>query len=57
VRRLVSQAAAREVGFLAVEVGAGQAGAVEALARGAGFARTARRADLAAIERVVVAWS
>jgi release factor glutamine methyltransferase len=57
VRRLVEQAAARgAVGFLAVEVGAGQAGAVEALARAAGFARVERRRDLAGIERVVVAW-
>jgi release factor glutamine methyltransferase len=57
VSRLVEQAVARgAVGFLAVEVGAGQAGAVEALARAAGFARVERRRDLAGIERVVVAW-
>jgi release factor glutamine methyltransferase len=56
VRRLVAQAGEREAAFLAVEVGAGQALAVEDLARGAGFGRTERRADLAGIERVVVAW-
>jgi methylase of polypeptide subunit release factors len=41
---------------LAVEVGAGQSDAVEAMAREAGFGRTERRADLAGIERVVLAW-
>ena len=56
VRRLVAQAAERGADFLAVEVGAGQALAVEELARAAGFERTARRADLAGIERVVAAW-
>jgi release factor glutamine methyltransferase len=56
VRRLVEQAGRRGVGFLALEVGAGQAPEVEALARAAGFARTARRPDLAGIDRVVVAW-
>ena len=39
-----------------LEVGAGQALAVEELARAAGFARTERRADLAGIDRVVAAW-
>jgi release factor glutamine methyltransferase len=56
LRRLVPAAAARGAAVLAVELGAAQAGAVEALARAAGFARTERRADLAGIERVVVAW-
>jgi release factor glutamine methyltransferase len=56
VRRLVAQAGELEASFLAVEVGAGQALAVEELARAAGFGRTERRADLAGIDRVVVAW-
>jgi release factor glutamine methyltransferase len=56
LRRLVPAAAARGAGVLAVELGAGHAGAVQALARDAGFARTERRADLAGIDRVVVAW-
>jgi release factor glutamine methyltransferase len=56
LRRLVPAAAARGAGVLAIELGAGQAAAVEALAREAGFKRTERRADLAGIDRVVVAW-
>jgi release factor glutamine methyltransferase len=56
VRRLVAQAAEREAAFLALEVGDGQALAVEELVRAAGFARTERRADLAGIDRVVAAW-
>ena len=56
VRRLVAQAGERGAAFLALEVGAGQALAVEELARAAGFGRTERRADLAGIERVVAAW-
>jgi release factor glutamine methyltransferase len=56
VRRLVTQAGERGAAFLALEVGAGQALAVEELARAAGFGRTERRADLAGIERVVAAW-
>ena len=56
VRRLVAQAGERGAAFLALEVGAGQALAVEQLARAAGFGRTERRADLAGIERVVAAW-
>jgi release factor glutamine methyltransferase len=56
VRRLVAQAAERGAELLAVEVGAGQAVAVEELAHAAGFARTERRADLAGIDRVVIAW-
>jgi release factor glutamine methyltransferase len=56
LRRLVPAAAARGADVLAVEVGAGQAGAVHALARDAGFGRTEPRADLAGVDRVVVAW-
>ena len=56
VRRLVAQAGEHGAAFLALEVGAGQAIAVEELARAAGFARTERRADLAGIDRVVAAW-
>jgi release factor glutamine methyltransferase len=53
IRRLVERAASAET--LAVEVGAGQADAVADLARAAGFTTAAKRADLAGIERVVVA--
>jgi release factor glutamine methyltransferase len=56
LRRLVPAAAARGAGVLAVELGAGQAAAVESLAREAGFTRSERRADLAGIDRVVIAW-
>jgi release factor glutamine methyltransferase len=56
LRALVPAAAALGAGVLAVEVGAGQAAAVEELARGAGFGRAERRRDLAGIERVVIAW-
>jgi release factor glutamine methyltransferase len=56
LRALVPAAAAMSAEILAVEVGAGQAGAVERLARDAGFTRTERRADLAGVDRVVVAW-
>jgi release factor glutamine methyltransferase len=56
LRLLVPAAAAHGAGVLAVEIGAGQAPAVEALAADAGFARGERRADLAGIDRVVVAW-
>jgi release factor glutamine methyltransferase len=56
LRLLVPAAAARGAEVLAVELGAGQAGAVETLARDAGFTRSERRADLAGIDRVVVAW-
>jgi release factor glutamine methyltransferase len=51
IRRLV----ALPVGFLALEHGEGQAGAVEALLRAAGFAQVERVRDLAGIERVAVA--
>jgi len=56
VRRLVAAAAAAGAAFLGVEVGAGQAADVQALARANGFARTAARRDLAGIERVGPAW-
>ena len=55
VRRLVAQAAASPARFLAVEVGAGQAPAVADLAAAAGFADVQPRADLAGIDRIVVA--
>ena len=41
--------------FLALEHGEGQAGAIEELARAAGFERVERVRDLAGIERVLVA--
>jgi release factor glutamine methyltransferase len=56
LRLLVPAAGARDVEVLAVEVGAGQAMAVQELAREAGFARSERRADLAGVDRVVIAW-
>lgn len=56
VRRLVARAAASTARVLALEIGAGQAEMTARLARGAGFARTATRRDLAGIERVVIAW-
>jgi release factor glutamine methyltransferase len=54
IRRLVPAAAARAP-FLALEVGAGQAGAVAELCREAGYSSLEVRPDLAGIERVVVA--
>jgi len=51
IRRLV----ALPVRWLALEHGAGQADAVEALARAAGFAEVSRVRDLAGIERVAIA--
>jgi release factor glutamine methyltransferase len=54
VRRLVPQAAARGASFLALEVGEGQAAAVSALVREAGFADVGVVADYAGIDRVVV---
>lgn len=53
IRRLVTQAAEREVGLLALEVGAGQAGEVATLLREGGWPRVAAHRDLAGIERVV----
>ena len=55
IRRLLPAAAATEARLLAVEVGAGQAGAAAGMARAAGFAEVEAAADLAGIERVVVA--
>jgi release factor glutamine methyltransferase len=54
IRALVPQAAARAP-FLALEIGAGQADAVVALCRAAGYAEVETRPDLAGIARVVVA--
>jgi release factor glutamine methyltransferase len=56
LRALVPAAAALGAEVLVVEVGAGQAAAVEELARGAGLGRAERRRDLAGVERVVIAW-
>lgn len=55
IRRLIPQAFARlrPGGGLLLELGAGQAPAVESLLRAAGFVETERHADLAGIERVV----
>jgi release factor glutamine methyltransferase len=53
LRRLVGQLGATP--FVALEVGAGQAGAVAALLRDAGARDVDARRDLAGIERVVVA--
>jgi release factor glutamine methyltransferase len=55
IRSLIGQAAARpSVRLLALEVGAGQAGAVGGLMRAAGFPSLRAERDLAGIERVVV---
>jgi release factor glutamine methyltransferase len=53
-RLLASLAQRREVGLAALEVGAGQAGAVAQLMRRTGFGSVRRERDLAGIERVVV---
>jgi release factor glutamine methyltransferase len=54
VRRLVVEGGARaRVRFVALEVGAGQAGEVTALMRGAGFDDVHAERDLGGIERVV----
>ena len=55
IRRLIPAVAGNGARLLALEVGAGQAPAVAALAHEAGFAEVTTRADLAGIERVVVA--
>ena len=55
IRRLVARSAEAGVGLLAVEVGAGQADSVAALASAAAFGSVETRRDLAGIERVVVA--
>ena len=54
IRDLVPAAAARAP-WLALELGAGQADAVEALMRDAGYGHAERHRDLAGIERVLVA--
>ncbi len=56
IRRLVPQAWDAGADVLGIEVGEGQPPAVEELLRGAGFARTEVRDDLAGIGRVVVGW-
>jgi release factor glutamine methyltransferase len=55
IRRLIPQAAATRARLLAIEVGAGQAPVVAALAADAGFADVETHRDLAGIERVVAA--
>jgi release factor glutamine methyltransferase len=55
IRRLLPAAAAAGARFVALEVGVGQAAAVAALARAAGYPETEAIRDLAGIERVVVA--
>jgi release factor glutamine methyltransferase len=54
IRRLAAQAGASAAAFVALEVGLGQAEAVEAILRAEGFAATERRPDLAGVARVVV---
>jgi release factor glutamine methyltransferase len=55
IRALLAQLGARaRVGLVALEVGAGQAGATAALVRGAGLPTVRAERDLAGIERVVV---
>jgi release factor glutamine methyltransferase len=55
IRRLLAQLSERtRVTLAAIEVGAGQAGAVIALAGAAGFANVRSKRDLAGIERVVI---
>ena len=55
IRALLAQLAPRAtVALAALEVGAGQAGAVAEEARGAGFARVRCERDLGGVERVVV---
>ncbi len=56
IAALLAQVAGRSrLRFVALEIGAGQADAVERLMREAGFARVERLMDLAGIERVMVA--
>jgi release factor glutamine methyltransferase len=55
IRALLAQLTARErVALVALELGAGQAGAVAELVRAAGFAAVRSQRDLAGIERVIV---
>jgi release factor glutamine methyltransferase len=53
IRRLVAQAAASPVRFVALEVGMGQAAEVAEVLRAAGFGAVQTRRDLAGVERVV----
>jgi release factor glutamine methyltransferase len=56
IRALISQLSLTErIAFAALEVGAGQAPAVAALLRAAGFAKVESNRDLAGMERVVTA--
>lgn len=56
IRALLDQVARRgRLRWIGLEIGAGQADAVERIARSAGFTGVERLADLAGIERVVVA--
>jgi release factor glutamine methyltransferase len=55
VMRQLVPAAAERAPWLAVEIGAGQADAVEELMRSAGFAEVGRHHDLAGVERVLLA--
>lgn len=54
IRPLISAAAQSKARLLAIELGAGQAGAVAQLVAAAGFTKVAAHADLAGIERVIV---
>ena len=54
IRPLLTQAAATDAGLVALEVGAGQAPAVRALAAAAGFPEVETVTDLAGHERVVL---
>lgn len=54
IRPLIIAAAQSEARLLAIELGAGQAGAVAELVAAAGFTTVVAHADLAGIERVVV---
>ena len=56
LRRLIP-AAAQRAPLVAVEVGEGQAAAVEGLMHQAGLETVERRRDLAGVERVVVGWA
>jgi release factor glutamine methyltransferase len=56
LRRLAPAAGASGAGWVAVEVGAGQATAVAALLREAGFPHGETHRDLGGTERVVAAW-
>jgi release factor glutamine methyltransferase len=55
VRRLIEQAASGPARWIALELGVSQAGAVERLARAAGFGDVQLLRDLAGVERVAVA--